>query len=254
MRRRISLGICLFSFLAFGAPVFLGAETLRIGVFLHAPVVMQQASDGAPYGPGVEYAKAVAVALGYEPKIELLPIARILSYLANGNLDMALEFAMNDERKSFVYYPDAPCYVTHTALTVRADHPLREILSVKDVSGMRIGYLLGAYTGTFFTGVSDVTFDYVAGDAWIAQNLSKLLTGRIDAILDQNEYSCLAEARKQGTDQRIRVLLLPGNAVKGYVLFSRARPNAEALLRAYNALNGTPALPDENALVLESLK
>jgi polar amino acid transport system substrate-binding protein len=254
MRRRIAFVICLFSFLALGAAGSLGAETLRIGVFLHPPIVMQKTPDGPPYGPGVEYAKAVALALGYEPKIELLPIARLLSYIANGSLDMALELAMNDDRKAFVYYPDEPCFITHTALTVRADNPLKAISSVKDISGMRIGYLLGAYTGSFFAGVSDVTFDYVSGENSIAQNLSKLLAGRIDAILDQNEYSSIAEARRQGMAQKIRVLPLPGNAVKGYVVFSRAGPNADALLRAYNALNGTPALPNETSLVLESLK
>lgn len=232
----------------------LSAETLRIGVFLHTPVVMQQSASGEPYGPGVDYAKAVARALGYEPRIELLPIARIMSYLASGELDAALELAMNEERKAIVLYPDEPCYVTRPTLTVRADRPLQSISSVKDVSGMRIGYLLGAYTGTFFAGASDVTFDFVTGDNWIAQNLAKLLAGRIDAILDQNEYSCRFEARRQGNESRIKVLPLPGNDVKGYVVFSRAKKNAEALVRAYNAVNGTEALPSENALILEYIE
>lgn len=245
MRRYLALLLCLIPLCA------ACAETLRIGVFLHSPVVMQKTPDGEPYGAGVEYAKAVARALGYEPKVELLPIARILSYLASGELDMALEFALNEERKSIVFYPDKPCYITHPSLTVRADHPLRSIGSIKDIAGMRIGYLLGAYSGSFFAGTTDVTFDYVAGDTWIAQNLAKLLAGRIDAILDQNEFSCRAEARRQGVEAKIRVVLLPGNDVNGYVLFSRARPNAEALLLAYNALNGTPALKDENAILLE---
>lgn len=248
VRLAVSLVACA---LAMGSAF---AETLRVGVFLHSPVVMQKPPNGEPYGPGVEYAKTVVRALGYEAKIELLPVSRILSYLSNGDLDMALEFAMNDERTAFALYPDKPCYVTHQALTVRSESPLKSISSVKDLSGMRIGYLLGAYPGSFFEGASDVTFDCVAGDTWIAQNLSKLLMGRVDAVLDQNEYSCLAEARLQGAEKRIRVIPLTGRDVNGYVVFSRARANAAELLRSYNALNGTSALADVNSLVLESLK
>lgn len=240
--------MCLFTI------SLLGAETLRIGVFLHSPVVMQKTPDGEPFGPGVDYAKAVARALGYEPKIMLLPIARILSYLANGELDISPEFAMNEERKSFLLYPDEPCYITHSALTVRADYPLTAIGSIKDIEGMRIGYLLGAYTGSFFTGATGITFDYVAGDTWIVQNLGKLLSHRIDAILDQNEYSCLAEARRQGLGDKVRVILLPGKDVKGYVVFSRKSPKVDFLLRKYNELNGSTELIDENLLILEYLE
>jgi ABC-type amino acid transport substrate-binding protein len=215
---------------------------------------MQKTPDGEPFGPGVDYAKAVARALGYEPKIMLLPIARILSYLANGELDISPEFAMNEERKSFLLYPEKPCYITHPSLTVRADYPLTAIASIKDIEGMRIGYLLGAYTGSFFTGATGITFDYVAGDTWIVQNLGKLLSHRIDAILDQNEYSCLAEARRQNLGNKVRVILLPGKDVKGYVVISRKSANAEALLRSYNTLNGTPGLRDLNTMILEYLE
>jgi ABC-type amino acid transport substrate-binding protein len=229
------------------------AEPLRIGVFLHAPVVMQKTPGGEPYGPGIEYAKAVARALGYEPKIELLPLSRIFPTLQAGGLDISLELGINEKRKAFILYPEKPCFITHQSLTVRAASPVTAIGSVGDVRGMRIGYLLGAYTGTFFARATGVTFDSVAGDSWIAQNLAKLLSYRIDAILDQNEFSCLAEARRQGLEKKIRVIPLPGDSVKGYVIFSRKNPNAPALVRAYNALNGTPALPNENAMIVEYL-
>ena len=248
MRRFITLLLCLF---VMGN---VGAETLRIGVFLHSPVVMQKYPGGEPFGPGIEYAKSVARVLGYEPKIELLPLSRIFPTLQNGDLDMSLELGITEKRKAYIIYPDKPCFVTHPSLTVRAESPLASIGSIDDVRGLRIGYLLGAYPGSFFAGATGVTFEYVAGDTWIAQNVGKLLSNRIDAILDQNEFSCLAEARRQGIEKTIRVLPLPGEDVKGYVIFSRKRPNAEALVRAYNALNGSPELPDENAMILEYLE
>ncbi|HNY22548.1 MAG TPA: transporter substrate-binding domain-containing protein [Treponemataceae bacterium] len=228
------------------------AEKLKIGVFIHSPYVMQKAPGSEPYGPGVDYAKAVARALGYEPDVRLLPIARIIDNLENGSLDMGLELGMTEARKKFLLYPASPCLVSHPALTVKADNAITAIASAKDLTGMRIGYILGGYTGSFFNGKKNVTFEYVSGDAWIAQNFSKLMSGRIDAILDQNEYSCLAEARQRGVEKQIKVLLLPGAPVKSYVVFSRASPDAKRLLRAYNALDAS-SVPSENALVLKHL-
>lgn len=228
------------------------AEIVKIGIYLHPPLVMKNAPDGEPYGPGVDYAKAAALAMGYEPKMELLPIARLMSYLKDGSIDMGLEFGMTGERNEYLLYSENTCLITKPSLTVRAEYPLASIKSIKDISGMRIGYILGAYPGSFFAGNTDVVFDNVAGDSWIAQNLGKLLAGRIDAILDQNEHSCLAEARRQGLENRIKVLQLPVERIQSYVVFSRASPKAESLLRAFNALGKSPDL-DENALLLKYL-
>lgn len=246
MRRSLSLVICLL--IALSAH----AESLRIGVFPHQPIVMLNPVDGTPSGPGVEYAKAIARALGYEPVVVALPIARLISYLKSGAIDMSLELGMTEERKSFLLYSDEPSIVYHPSLTVRAEHRLDSITSVNDIAGMRIGYLLGAYPGSFFTNAAGVEFETVAGDTWIAQNLGKLLSGRIDAILDQNDYSCIAEARRQGVEGRIKVFRLPGEGVKSYVVFSKASSKAESLLRAFNALDASTA-PDERAFIEESL-
>lgn len=96
-------------------------------------------------------------------------------------------------------------------------------------------------------------FENVAGDAWTAQNLGKLLAGRIDGVLDQNEYSCREEARRQGQENRIRVLPLPVDRVRSYVVFSRASPKGARLLREFNALEITPEL-DENIMILKFLE
>ncbi len=246
MRRGIALLLCL------ACACMADAEKLRIGVFIHSPIVMQKEPGSEPYGPGVDYAKAIARALGYEPDIQLLPIGRMLANLRDGSLDIGLELGMLEERKAFLLYPDAPCLTTRPSLTVRADNPLMAVASAKDLAGMRVGYLLGGYSGSFFAGTKNVEFEYVSGDSWVAQNLAKLLAGRIDAVLDQNEYSCLAEARRKGVESKIKVLPLPVVPVKGYVVFSRAAPGIEKILSEYNK-KATSSIPDENALIRKYL-
>jgi ABC-type amino acid transport substrate-binding protein len=228
------------------------AETVRIGVFTHYPIVMQNPADGRPDGPGVEYAKAVARALGYEPETRLLPVSRIISYLKNGELDMAIGFGMTEERKAYLLYADEPSIVYHPSITVLSGHRLGEISSVNDLAGMKIGYLLGAYTGSFFKGAQAVEFDLISGDRWIEQNLGKLLLGRIDGILDQNDYSCIAAARRKGVEDKVKVLRLPVEGVKSYVVFSKASPKGTRLLRAFNELDKSAA-PNQRDFIEGSL-
>lgn len=144
------------------------ADAVRIGIYLHSPFVMKKTSEGEPYGPGVDYARAVALAMGYESKVEVLPIARLMAYLKDGSIDMGFDFGMTEERKEFLIYSDNTSLVTKPALTVRAEHPLQSINSISDLKGMRIGYILGAYPGNFFARSTDITFDNLAGDSWIA--------------------------------------------------------------------------------------
>lgn len=222
------------------------AETVRIGVFTHYPIVMQNATDGQPYGPGVEYAKAVARALGYEPEVRSLPVSRIISYLKTGELDMAIGLGITEERKAFLHYADEPSIVYHPSITVLSEHRLEAITSVNDLAGMKIGYLLGAYPGSFFKDTRVVEFDLISGDRWIDQNLGKLLLGRIDGILDQNDYSCVAAARRMGVEDRVKVLRLPVEGVKTYIAFSKASPKGTRLLRSFNALDKSSAPNQKN--------
>ncbi len=238
--------LCLFLIRA------LDAESVRIGVFTHYPIVMQSASDGQPYGPGVEYAKAVVRALGYEPVVKSFPVSRLIANLKTGELDMAISLGKTDERKEYLLYADEASIVYQPSLTVRSDYPLDAITSVSDLGKMKIGYLLGAYPGSFFKGDTGVQFDLIAGDSWIEQNVDKLLLGRIDGILDQNDYSCIAAARRKGVEDRIKVLRLPGEGIKSYIAFSKASPKGQSLHRAFNALDKSSA-PNQKDFIEGSL-
>ena len=246
MKRFFVPFLCLFLTYA------IDAENIRIGVFTHYPIVMQNASDGSPYGPGVEYAKAVVRALGYEPVVKSLPVSRLIANLKTGELDMAIGLGLTEERMAYLLYANEPSIVYHPSLTVLSDYPLDSIASVNDLAGMKIGYLLGAYPGSFFKGDTGVQFDLIAGDSWIEQNIGKLLLGRIDGILDQNDYSCIAAARRQGVENRIKVLRLPGDGIKSYVTFSKASPRGLSRHRAFNALDKAKA-PNQKDYIEGSL-
>lgn len=215
------------------------AEEVMIGVFVHPPHVYRDEVTGDPYGPGVEYIKTVITDMGYTPAIILLPFQRILVYLKAGELDCTLEIARTPDREEFLYYPREPAYTMVPSLTFRITQELHEITSINDLQGMTIGYLTGADPGPFFETASTSMFDTVSGETWIKLNLAKLLLGRIDAALDQNSYSYLAEAKEQGIEHLVKTIPLPGEGVGAYVVFSKNSPKGALLVEKYNILIGT---------------
>ena len=212
------------------------AEDARVGVFVHAPNVYQDERTREAYGPSVEYIKAVLKEMGYTPVISVLPIARVFRWLESGEIDVTLEVGRSAERERFLFYPEEPAYVMKPALAFLVENKISKINSIDDVRGMTIGFLSGATSvGDFFSSdPTAVKFDLISGDTWLQQNLSKLLAGRIDAAMDQNPYSYLAEAKNRGVAGKIKVIELPGKGTDAYVVFSRKSPKGQAMVQAYN--------------------
>lgn len=215
------------------------AEEVKIGVFVHPPHVYEDDKTKEAYGPSIEYIKAIILDMGYTPVILLLPFQRILAYLQSGEIDITLEIAKTPDRETFLYYPTEPTYIMVPSLTFLTTNKLKKITSISDIEGMTIGYLSGADAGPFFESSTSIKFDTVSGKNWIKQNLAKLLSGRIDAALDQNAHSYIAEAKLQGLAHLIKTIPLPGKGIGAYVVFSKKSPKGATLLEKYNMLMKT---------------
>jgi ABC-type amino acid transport substrate-binding protein len=139
-----------------------------------------------------------------------------------------------EDRETFLFYPAHPTYTMVQSLTVLSTNKLNEIQSINDLDNTKIGYLFGANIGPFLSSSSAIQFEFVSGDDWIQKNLAKLLSGRIDAALDNNAYSYLAEAKKQGVDDKIKTIPLPGKGTEFYVVFSKKSSRGFELVQKYN--------------------
>ena len=228
------------------------SEDVKIGVFVHPPHVYQDELTEKAHGPAIDYIKSLFIDMGYTPVIILLPFQRILAYLQSGKIDCTLEIARTPDREKYLYYPTEPTYIMVPSLTFLVTNKLQTITSIDDISGMTIGYLGGADPGPFFESATNITFDTVSGKTWIKQNLAKLNLGRIDAALDQNSYSYLAEAKEQGIEHLVKTLPLPGEGIGAYVVFSKKSPHGSLLADKYNRLIETGNY-DEQKLIDEYL-
>lgn len=229
------------------------AADAKVAIFVHAPLAQLDSATGKPYGPTIDFMNAVMKEMGVTPTYVIMPIPRILNELQAGTIDITLEIGKTPEREAFLYYPEKYAYVMKPALTFKADSPTSAIKSIADVKGMRIGYLSGAAVPKFFEGSTDVKFELVSGDAWIRQNLDKVLAGRIDAGLDQNAVSYMAEAKKAGQGALVKTIVLPGSGTEAFVVFSKKSPNGKTLLDAFNKAMATGKF-DESKMIDDYLK
>lgn len=232
----------------FACALFLNAQELRVGLFYHEPNVWVDERDGTPRGPTVEYVEKVLSHLGYKAVVYVLPMARMLRMLEDGSLDLAADLSKTPQREAFLWYPDSPSLLLRTSLSVRASSALVTVSSVRQLEGLTIGYLADASPGAFFADARGIRFDVVSGNDWVRQNYRKLLSGRIDAALDQNPWSYQVEAIRRGEGGRIRTIELEGPTTGYYLVFSRKSPYAKRLLEAFNELQ-KKALFDEQAML-----
>lgn len=216
---------------------YVTADEIKVGVFIHSPIVFQNPKTKEAYGPGVDYIKAVITEMGHSADVMILPMSRMILYLKIGAIDMGLEVGKTEARTVFLYYSDLPVYYSKPAIAVLKGNKLDKINTINDLKGMTIGYLLGAFQGNFFNNSAAVKFDLVSADEWLKQNLAKLIAKRVDAVLDQNAYSLVAEARSMGIEKKIKLLYLPVDMIEGYAIFSKKSPNSIRWLQEFNSVN-----------------
>jgi polar amino acid transport system substrate-binding protein len=225
------------------------ATDVKVGVFVHAPLVQQATKTSAPTGPTIDYIKVMITEMGYTPVISVLPFQRVIADLKSGDIDMSLEFGKHGDRETFLYFSEKPIHIMKPSLTLLVTNKLTSIHSINDLRGLKIGYLLGAVKAHFFDNApTDITFELISGDTWVRQNLEKLLAGRIDAAFDQNAVSYLNEAKNMGVIDKVKTIPLPVEGTEGFVVFSKKSPNAKALLDAFNKVVATGKY-DENKMI-----
>ena len=190
--------------------------------------------------------------MGHTAKLSVLPLSRILLYLKTGELDMSLEFHESEDRKALVYYSDLPILFTTPSIAVLKDNKINKIYSLDAFKGMTIGYVVKGSPGDFFTDLTGIRFDLTSGDNWLEMNLTKLANGRIDAVLNHNQYAFIPEAIKMAIENKIKILSLPMDEAKGYVIFSKKPPKSKVWLQEFNAVNATGKF-NENKMIEDYL-
>lgn len=233
---------CLMSFLLslfLWSPIPLSAETIRMAWFSVPPHVTVAGDGITPVGPTIALFEAIAARMGCTVEwVGPIPLNRLAIYQKTGemNLDGTFLYIKTEVIMPYLYYPSKPYFIGIPTLAVRSDNPLKEIRSIADIKGYRIGFvklLSFKYAPIIGDNLDQVSIDELTGDNWTSRNLAKLLTHRLDAVYERNQYTLAFQAGVDKISDKIKVLPLPGYTVPHYYVFHKKSPKGADLLRRY---------------------
>lgn len=239
MKHRVVFLVFVMLLLVVNQP--LSAETVRMGYFILPPhQYLLDDSAEKPRGAQITSFEAQASLMGYDVEwVGPLPLPRMTEMLKKGeDIDGTVGFPKYSSFEEFLYYPDAPLFFGQPIFVVRQENPLTQIRSIDDIRGYRIGLvksISGRYTALIDEHRDALTIEELGGDAWIEQNLKKLIAGRLDALFDRQAYTIPFVAAQLQLDTQIKILPIPTPSSPFYVVFSKASQQGKLLLERYNA-------------------
>jgi len=201
--------------------------------------------NGQVSGFDVDIAKAVFDRLGVSYTIQLVPVARALSMLKNGQADAGLHFSYSDERTDFLEWPKTAVwnadFVFMTTKATKARYQIKTLADVKR-TGLTVGITQNnIYHPDFWKTFpspdrENLIFDRQLDPASDATtNLKKLAAGRIQLFpfpLILGRYMT-------------RIMKLDTITNYDWIIFSKPYPNTFAK----NSTWSSPAYPDIHALM-----
>lgn len=202
-------------------------RTLRLGVIHYPPYVVVEGDEIR--GPYVTLVSEAFERLGYSYSIETYPWSRILTMVESGELDGVIDVFDNNQRRSYIYYPEQPIGLYSQGFLVMRDSNIRFDGNLDSIKDFKIGVVQDySYGNKFDKAVAneelkvDLSHD---GDA----NIEKLLQGRLQIIVNEMGHTT-NYVQKHDLMDRIEMLEPVMTNTYSYVGFSKA--NALSQLRA----------------------
>jgi len=195
------------------------AEILRVGFIRVAPHVILNEKE-EPEGPAIEYFQDIAQDMGVEASFIRLPVARLLAYLQDGEIDAALILTRSPEREKMFCFPEQPLIRIQPAIVVPRNHPLRAVTSADDLLPLRICGWGNAYRPATMQD-SRLNIILLYGRDMVKEALDMVRRGRADAFYSPGSNTLKYELQRENIMDSMRIIPLPDPEVGLYTVFSR---------------------------------
>ena len=153
-------------------------------------------------------------------RFQRLPLPRMIAELRYGNIDMGLRLAKNPEREAILVYPASPFTRRQAIIAVRTSHPLKEVRSADDLTGLKICSYARVYRPALLYNPR-LKFVPLYGENIVSDGLNDVLSGVYDAYYEPHPLLdwYIRKLSLKKSDFRIMPLPIPPTPI--YPVFSK---------------------------------
>jgi polar amino acid transport system substrate-binding protein len=179
--------------------------------------------DGQQVGILIDVINEAFNRAGYSVEIKLMPWARCLIEVENGNVDGIFSAFITEERLSFLTYAEEVLITQVQAFFVRSDSDITFDGNLSSLEDYSIGLIKGTSHGPRLdTAIEEGTFKKIDVTQNSQSNVSKLVAGRID-LLPSYRHIVLSTAKELDYVGKIKQLSPEIEAIHSYLAFSKKR-------------------------------
>lgn len=235
--------IAFFAFVTFSVSA-ISADKLIMG-WENYPPYQWQAEDGTLQGLDIEVVSAVAAIANFEIEYKNTPWLRMFkSSLKTGEVDIAFNAAMTEQRKSIVHYASIPYFSEVGVMLIQAKdkEKFKHIKNIHDTIDHRItiGVIKGhAYSDDYEALLNNPNFTHnLHFSAKEEQNIAMLVAGRLDAVFIGNLKINKLLDKIKAPNTVIPLLYLDSKKLTdgSFIIFSKATVSPEKVKRFNLAL------------------
>ena len=209
-------------------------EKVRVGIFSLGPFMMPLDNGEAGGAAADFWRERLGPLMGVDVEVcGPYPIPRLEVMLESGEIDVIPYITKIPDRETRFLYPSHPLTTISACIVVKRDSPLTEIKSQEDLFDKKIGFITSAYVPPLMRH-ERITLDLITTTDFRQINHKKLMSGRVDALLDINYVSFLYEMATWGYIKDIRIIPLRQDEVNIYSIFT-ASPRGESLRERYDS-------------------
>ena len=193
-------------------------------------------ANGKPTGILVDVVTEALRRSGHAVKIKLMPWARCLVEVRNGNVDGIFSVFRLPEREAFLAYTDNPVITQVEALFVHADSDIRFDGNLTDLSHFRVGIIRDTSYGPEIDKlIKDGTWPNVTYTSSVDSLVGMLVAKRID--FSPSYRAVFLDAAKQtGSSGKIKELSPAVESIPSYLAFNKKRDYAKISVEFDKAL------------------
>lgn len=186
------------------------AHELLVGIYNNPPHMIVD-PDGVkpPTGAVVDFFNNyINPKNEYSVKWVSLPFLRFLEDAGNKKFDLGFMVAKTSDRLKVMRYASSGLAKTHSVLVVLKDSKIKEVKSVTELKGLRIGYSFNNWLPLEMIDAG-VKFDAMAGRDNFERNFERLRLKKIDGIFIAAGSAAKFVLRKADPKNELRIVKLP---------------------------------------------